>query len=202
MGSYYQQTVGTFLRTPFDPDLVSALMRGYQRDAYPDLKMTAVTAWQEEVEVLKRALDGIEGSSSWGIALEFTIPRRFGRIDAVLLLGQALLVLEFKKEQVDSAAAIQVEDYALDLLYFHSTSKGRRIFPIVVGADSTHCSKRKPRAIHENLEPTRFSTYSDLGSVVSEIAASEHGREQVDVSAWAAGEYRPVPTVIEAAIGM
>jgi|GEM_PF-2803353 len=70
--------------------------------------MTAqMTARRCQIEALKLALsdDRLQrfAVDEWGIAMEFVIPRRMGRIDAVLLVRDAIVGLEFKTDNVDSA---------------------------------------------------------------------------------------------------
>src|SRR5262245_42166902 len=56
-------------------------------------------AWQAEIAILRAAAGELlrKGSESnrWGLLLEYPIPRRQKRIDAVLLAGENVLVLEF-----------------------------------------------------------------------------------------------------------
>ena len=49
-------------------------------------------AWEKQIECLQRALAGMEGR----ILFEFVVPRIGSRIDVVLLLEQAVVVVEFK----------------------------------------------------------------------------------------------------------
>src|SRR5687767_15016186 len=70
-------------------------------------------AWMEEIDILKRVLNNREGR----IYFEYAIPRMGKRIDAVLLIGPVVFVLEFKigESWFTSHAIDQVHDYALDL---------------------------------------------------------------------------------------
>src|SRR5262245_34679961 len=49
-------------------------------------------AWLAEIAILKSALRGLDGM----IFLEFDVPRIGSRIDAVLISGPAIFVIEFK----------------------------------------------------------------------------------------------------------
>jgi len=49
-------------------------------------------AWLVQISLLQDQLQGLDGS----IHMEFSIPRMGRRIDAVLLLGAAIFVVEFK----------------------------------------------------------------------------------------------------------
>ena len=57
-----------------------------------DLTGTQRDAWLEEAEILQRVLARHAGA----LYLEFTIPRMGRRIDAVVIIGPVIFVLEFK----------------------------------------------------------------------------------------------------------
>ena len=77
-------------------------------------------AWIAEIAVLKTALVGLEGT----VFLEFDVPRVGSRIDAVLVTGPAVLVIEFKvgERHVNAHDFNQAWDYAFDLKNFHLAS--------------------------------------------------------------------------------
>ena len=115
-----------------------------------------------------------------------------GRIDTVLLIGNAIVVLEFKGESVDSSAADQVEDYSLDLLHFHENSHGRTIYPVVVGNTGTEPWIGRSQLFGE-LRPTAFVDTTQLGAWLATVA-EKHGTEsQSSIEDWNRGSYRPVP---------
>src|SRR5687768_4202750 len=80
-------------------------------------EQTQKGAWTEEIEILKNVLINREGK----IYFEYAIPRMGRRIDAVVVTGSVILLLEFKvgEERFTSQASNQVYDYALDLQNFH-----------------------------------------------------------------------------------
>src|SRR5579864_1474840 len=200
MPAYYADTVGNFLAEPLD-NLELALHKAYESDRYKDLITTQITAWRNQIQDLKDALSIADlqrfQPENWGVAIEFVVPRKMGRIDTVLLIGRALVVLEFKGESVDSGAADQVEDYCLDLLHFHEGSHGRAIYPVVVGKTGRETWIRRSQAFGE-LHPTAFVDTKGLGTWLARVA-QEHGTEmQPSVTAWNHGSYRPVPTIVEA----
>ena len=88
--------------------------------------------WLEEIKILKEILPKYRNMGS--IYLEFSIPRMGQRIDAVVLIGAVILVLEFKvgEKEYASYAIDQVMDYALDLKNFHESSHERFIAPILI----------------------------------------------------------------------
>lgn len=77
---------------------------------------------------MKRAFDetaaAVASAREWTLFLEFEIPRRQRRIDAVILMHSAIIVLEFKigYKFFDSASIWQVREYGLDLRDFHAGS--------------------------------------------------------------------------------
>jgi hypothetical protein len=82
------------------------------------------TAWLEEIRILKdcaRRLLARFQADEWAVLLEYPIPRRGKRIDAVLVTDWAVIVLEFKCGSRDFGrdGLTQVEDYCLDLSAFH-----------------------------------------------------------------------------------
>ena len=85
-----------------------------------DLTGTQRHAWLEQAAILQTALVRHTGS----IYLEFTIPRMGRRIDAVVIIGSVIFVLEFKvgEDTFHTQDLDQVIDYALDLHNFHEGS--------------------------------------------------------------------------------
>src|SRR5690348_15764144 len=57
-----------------------------------DVRSTERDAWLAEIDAIQDQTRGLAGS----ILLEFSIPRMGRRIDAVLLIGPVIFVLEFK----------------------------------------------------------------------------------------------------------
>jgi hypothetical protein len=204
MPAYYADGVENFRTASLD-HLELTLTRAYESDRYKDLITTQITAWRSEIQDLKNAL----GSSvlekfhpdSWGIAIEFVVPRKMGRIDTVLLIGNAIVVLEFKGESVVSGAADQVEDYCLDLLYFHDGSHGKVIYPVVVGKTEAEPRIRGSQAFGE-LRATAYVDTKRLGIWLATVAEKHCSEQQSSITDWNQGSYRPVPTIVEAAIGM
>jgi Uncharacterized conserved protein (DUF2075) len=204
MPAYYADSVGNFRAASLD-HLELTLTRAYESDRYKDLITAQLTAWRSQIRDLKDALDTETLAKfhpdSWGIAIEFVVPRKMGRIDTVLLIGSSIVVLEFKGESVDSSAADQVEDYCLDLLHFHEGSHARTIYSVVVGKTRAEPRVRRSHVFGE-LHATTFVDTSQLGTWLSVVAERHHAEPQSAITDWNRGSYRPVPTIVEAAIGM
>ncbi len=79
-----------------------------------------IEAWNVEFQTLLTALEGYDGT----IIFEYGIPGLKKVIDAVLLIGQTVFVVEFKTgaDKFETAHLAQTMGYALRLKYFHSES--------------------------------------------------------------------------------
>lgn len=186
--------------------VMGILHNGSTATGFAELKEKQTEAWQVQLDALKAAAaDLIEWkheARQWGVLLEYPIPRRQKRVDAVLLAGDIILCLEFKTgEQVHQrSTARQVEDYALDLRDFHAQSNGRVIVPIAMTV------RAKPVDLELDLtdedevkhvvQACGFDLQHKIKQVVDRYSLSI---EQIDVQKWNDSAYHPVPTIIEAA---
>ncbi len=165
-----------------------------------DLTGTQRDSWLEQAEVLQRVLVPYRGA----IYLEFTIPRMGRRIDALVLIGPVIVVLEFKVgEQVFSSQDVdQVVDYALDLHNFHEGSHDAYIAPVLI------CT-RAPRGRHR-VPATRPSdrlfevscTNSDGLAATLERILSLVEAPDIRIEEWEESGYKPTPTIIEATLAL
>jgi hypothetical protein len=97
---------------------------------------TQLHAWRRQIVLLRTALDGCP--STWRILFEYPLLRVGRRIDAVLLTGHVIVVLEFKvgATSISLLDRQQTEDYALDLFDFHAGSRGHPVVPILVATEA------------------------------------------------------------------
>ena len=161
-----------------------------------DLVSTQRDAWIEQIEFLRSALNGLTGA----IYLEFNIPRMGRRIDAVLLIGPVVFVVEFKvgEAEFERAAIEQVWDYALDLKNFHEASHHASLVPILIATNSKESGPTELqvdadnvyRPIQVNLDGFRKA----VDATLKQITGSPLNEHQ-----WAQAPYHPTPTIIEAA---
>lgn len=193
---------GSLPTTPFDR-VLGVLTAHASRWSWASTEAKQVEAWRETWEWLNAALPTVLAlhpeAEGWTVCLEYSIPRRSGRIDVVLLAGSLVLVLEFKKTQADAAALRQAEDYALELLDFHAESQACALFPIVCAGQATKTLG--------NLE-TSWGVASittcppaALGEVLNELYKAHHNKATppIDPIAWLGAPYQPTPTILEAA---
>ncbi len=206
MAAYYRRSVDEFLQAS-PSEVIGELTKGNARFGFAEVEREQIEAWEEELTVLKRQLadlcDNAPQALRWGLLLEFPIPRRQQRIDAVLLAGGLIFVLEFKSRIAGStwSAGRQAEDYALDLAYFHAPSHDRIITPVVVATGLRHLAGRD---VGGNVRSLGTTSPEQLSSFLLAAFRSERGDEQgqINVQDWDEGMYAPVPTVIEAAMAL
>src|SRR6266568_2189261 len=189
--AWYGASIAEFLRA--NPDSIVGRLTTNSDFA---LLPTQRDAWLAQISFLQAGLVGLTGA----IFLEFNIPRMGRRIDAVLLVGPVVFVVEFKvgEETFDRAALDQVWDYALDLKNFHEASHPVSLVPILIATGTTESAPVRLHADEDKVyrpipvHPAAFRGVIDLalGSVAGAV---------LDELQWSRASYRPTPTIIEAA---
>lgn len=191
LSAYYSAQIKEFLATDSN-SILGALTSSSQFAVDP----TQRDAWQQQIEILKTSLDSIEGT----LVLEYVVPRIGSRIDAVLLSGPAIFVIEFKvgEKSFNRAAINQVWDYALDLKNFHKGSHAAVVIPILVATEArTDCS---PILVphRDNVFPPIGCSPKGLTTLLEKMLSSASG-PMLNPREWIAAQYQPTPTIIEAA---
>ena len=189
--AWYSATIADFITSSADTIFAQLAKRNDF-----DLTSTQRGAWIEQIDSLRVALDGLKGA----IFLEFTIPRMGRRIDAVLLIGPVVFVVEFKvgESGFERAAIEQVWDYALDLKNFHEASHNASLVPILVATKSNEAgpttlqvdADNVYRPIQVNLNGFRKALDATIQQIVG---------PSLNETLWANAPYHPTPTIIEAA---
>jgi DUF2075 family protein len=131
---------------------------------------------------------------------EFTIPRMGRRIDAVVLTGRIVFVVEFKVGGTvfERAAIDQVWDYALDLKNFHEGSHSAPIIPILVATGASTSPPVELRAGEDRVySPIRI--HAPVFRTMLDLALQTVKGEPLDEELWHRAPYHPTPTIIEAA---
>jgi hypothetical protein len=204
--AYYSAVVRQFLQDDSDT-IIGRLTYGSEQDRFHALILDARRAWEKELHVLRVTLAAVVGSvpnaADWGLLLEYPIPRRQKRIDALLFADELILVIEFKTEEdaFKRADIAQVEDYALDLQDFHEQSRNKRLFPILVSTEAPVPISVGHAATEDLIQPVRLANAETLAGCVLEIYQQCHRAEvaEVNYTSWECSAYRPVPNIIEAA---
>lgn len=190
--AYYGADVATFMAT----SLAEVVGRLALADPHGSIEATQRQAWEEEIQVLREALVGLSGA----LFLEFDIPRLGSRIDAALVTGPAVVLIEFKcgEKRFTKEAYNQAWDYGLDLKNFHQGSHDAPIFPLVVATAATGGDDHWAPAHPDGVRPPRRATPSGLRRAIDEALLSVTG-PHLDGAAWGRARYQPTPTIIEAA---
>jgi hypothetical protein len=204
--AYYRHTVAEFLQASTS-EIIGDLTTGNARFGFSEVERDQIEAWEEEIFSLRKQLADLckqeTQASQWGLLLEFPIPRRQRRIDAVLLAGQLIFVLEFKSGISGAAwsSGQQVEDYALDLAYFHAPSHDTIIIPAVIAPGLPYRPSHETR---NNVRSLATVPLERLASFIRETFQTEKRDDwmQILLKDWDEGMYEPVPTVIEAAMAL
>lgn len=214
---WYSSTIDGFLDTSA-PTVVGVLASANEFA----LDTTQRDAWVEQVRILNVVLEPYRGRGA--VYFEYSIPRLGRRIDAVVIVGAALFVLEFKvgETQIISSARDQVWDYALDLKNFHEESHHCVVAPILIATESRArgvklvWSSRDDRTL-EPLLCNAATLAEAMRRVLEEVERAPprpthpgplpRGGEgddfgAIDPSRWEQGRYAPTPTIIEAATAL
>ena len=197
--AFYKATVPEFLA--HEEDLVIGRQSVVTRLGLTELTTEQLDAWRRQVTILRSALTRFS-DRNWHLLLEYPIPRRGKRIDAILLAEDLILVIEFKcgARKYDREARIQVEDYCLDLRDFHCESRRRILVPVLV---ATLAEERLPPLgeVIDSVAPIWFANADSLAQIL-DLAIARYqslSPDPIDSTRWDTAEYLPTPTIVEAA---
>jgi hypothetical protein len=190
--AWYAANAKTFAAA--DPlAVLGALMRA---SPFPD-EPTQKAAWQVEIAQLQPLAAALPEAHFF---LEFSIPRMGRRADAIITIGGLVFVLEYKVGDRDFPrhAIEQAHGYALDLKNFHVTSHDKAIVPLLIATEAPPQQLGlgfwAPDRVHE---PIRVNPLDVLPTIRQMLATGD--ASLFDAHEWAAGAYRPTPSIIEAA---
>lgn len=202
MSAYARYSLGEFVSADV-PDVIASLHVRYADDGFVTQYTQQTKAWAQFIPLLQHELSELAKEfpaiSNWGILIEYPLYRLRKRIDAVILAGDKIIVLESKigESQYRAEDSRQVEDYALDLRDFHAGSRGRLLFPLIWCTDA-------PAAPHIAVEEPDFVSVvqragkDQLGRILRQFVAVS-SENQINLREWDASPYQPVPTIIQAA---
>jgi hypothetical protein len=189
--AWYGASIAEFLTQA--PDTIAGSLL---KNSDFDIVLSQRDAWMAQIPILQNCLKGLQGS----VYLEYNIPRMGRRVDAVLVIGPAVFVVEFKvgEHDFEPASQEQVWDYALDLKNFHEASHALSLVPILVATESRQLEPLHLKAAEDGVfQPVCVGTVG-LRAVLDSALKSVAG-DPVDADKWARASYRLTPTIIEAA---
>jgi hypothetical protein len=184
-------SVEDFLSTPLGTwlDSLDAHFRGLNAEAPSS---SQVEAWKDEHTVvansLQKACVARSEAIAWSVVFEYELPLEGGRRpDLVVLAGDTVLVVEFKRsESIDPSAIDQVDAYARDLAEYHKETHGAVVKPILV------CTRASALSVADSVSVT---DPSGLAALVFQNG----GSGTRDLKVWLDSPYEPLPFLIDAA---
>jgi len=126
------------------------------------------------------------------------------RIDAVVIIGAVIFVLEFKVGERDFRMQDmdQVVDYALDLQNFHEGSHNAYIAPVLISTEADEHQERIPDALpRDRMFDVVRTNANSLAPAIKQILNLASG-PAIHISKWASSRYKPTPTIIEATLAL
>jgi hypothetical protein len=184
-----------------DPHAIHGqLEKGHARDGYATQFSTQTIAWDIILPALQKELGKLlPDAAQWAVLLEFPLYRLRRRIDAVILTGQIIVVLETKVGEASFRAedVRQVEEYALDLRDFHAGSHERPLLPVLWCTSAPPVADRFTES-DEQVARVHHVGKDELADLLASIPSCG-GQAAIEPESWDNAPYTPVPNVIEAA---
>src|ERR1700685_173543 len=115
------------------PADIAARLAAAQVHRLATIELPQLSAWEEEAKILQTVLQSSNFESS-RVLFEYDLLRLDKRLDAIVVTPRAVIVLEFKLNAQTYALQDkrQADDYAQDLLDFHSGSREYPVLPVLV----------------------------------------------------------------------
>jgi hypothetical protein len=189
-----------------DAQLLGELTDAVASTGIQSTRTTQIETWKTQVTLLKRCVADLiqrcKAAKDWHLILEYELPRRQKRPDAILLAEDMILVIEFKVGATshDASARWQVENYCLNLRDFHGGSAGRAIVPVLCSTAAPGVMSSPPISV-SCVAPVRLTNANDLANVLLSAYSAHHDPNgfPIDIDTWIDAPYRPTLSVIEAA---
>ena len=208
MGAFYRALVADFLTS--DPARLMLELTAGTAGLGFDLMPDQHSAWMTQTDILLASLRAVverhPGAAAWGLLLEYQIPGRPRRIDAVLVAGHGIIVLEFKigANRYLSGDKWQLLEYCWDLRDFHRESEGIPLAPILIATAAPAVPQPTPLAFDDRrgLVLTLLTANpSTLASalIVADTRLAETGVHSMDLVRWDTSQIHTTRNVIEEA---
>lgn len=199
MPALYIDSLGGFV--DINPEqLIGKLTSGLAKEGFDTTTLTTFS-WQREIVELQVAfrqlLDLLPLAIRWSILFEYVLPIVGQRVDCVLLADDMIYVIEYKGGSSASArgALQQAQEYALNLVDFHESSRRRIAIPIAVGA----FRRSIPLDITSEHQGAALSSGDLPDSIVRSHRKWGGKSAPIEANEWNNSRYFPVPTIIQAA---
>ncbi len=196
LNSYFKDDIQSFIKKSRE-EIIGEITLSNQFDSNRNQNKS----WELQIYILQEALKSYTGT----IFFEFSIPRMGKRVDALVIIENAVFVIEFKvgEKKYHNINLEQVWDYALDLKNFHKPSHNALLVPILVATEADHSFIEISTTSHNDnlLLPIKVNQH-DLQEAIESTLVFFHGDEQILSKEYAAGSYSPTPTIVEAALNL
>lgn len=205
MPAFFRATVSRFLETTTAEglDRLTAGLAAQGFDLTPDQR----AAWEEEWPRLQTALRNLSqvqpAALNWALLLEYPIPGRQKRIDAVLLTSKGIIVVEFKSgNEASSAARWQTREYCWNLRDFHRASRGVPLAPVLCVAELAQPAEPETLEFsdrHELVLDLQTCNPAGLAPALARAFNRLQARSdwQFNLEQWDNSPVQPTPSVIE-----
>lgn len=165
---------------------------------HSELVGTQNYAWSREYEDLIKCLAGKQGR----IIFEYNISSLSKTVDVIILFQGKIFVLEYKvgSSSYEKADLRQVEQYALLLKYYHSTSNDNWIVPILIATEAEVYQNEYIGNDEDMVYNTLRSNSESLSGIINKVCEQlpYEGRRDWEDN-WENGIYKASPTIIDAA---
>ncbi|NLI10850.1 MAG: DUF2075 domain-containing protein [Elusimicrobia bacterium] len=195
---FYSSSINDFCLTDVD-SIIGFLTEGSIKSGFPVVE-GQYRAWEAQIEILKKNLKRENGK----IYFEYSIPRMGRRVDSLLIIKNAIFLIEFKLGNIEFSPnnIEQVLGYALDLSNFHETSHNKCIVPILVATKSELQKINIAFLInHKNiLKPIKCSPEQIIEVINKIVDLVDY--DDISIENWENGRYSPSPNIVEAAVSL
>lgn len=193
---YYSDSIESFLKHSTE-EIIGLISLANQFDQI----LTQNRAWEQQIRILKAALIDQTGK----IYFEFSIPRLGKRVDCLVIIKNAVFVIEFKvgEHKYLNYDLDQVWDYALDLKNFHQPSHLAVLVPILVASEAKNSQLDVIFSVHnDQLTYPLKTNQHDLREAIKIVLNFLDYTPNIDAEEYERGSYSPTPTIIEAAVSL
>lgn len=196
MNYYYRNTIINFLQSHSD-EIIGTINRSNEFDA----SFLQNKSWEQQIPILKEALQGFDGE----IFFEISIPRMGKRVDSLVVIKNVIFVIEFKvgENHFFNQHIEQVWDYALDLKNFHKTSHNVVLVPVLIATEAKKSFTEILLTSHNDklTVPVRIGK-NELKDVIKNTLLFFSDEPNIDIEEYVNGGYMPTPTIVEAAVSL
>lgn len=205
MPAFFRASVTNFLATSSTEGL-DHLTKGIAAQGFdltPDQRVAWAEEWPRLQTALRRVSENYQAALNWLLLLEYPIPGRRKRIDAVILTSHGILVIEFKSgEEASSAARWQAREYCWNLRDFHNESRNVALAPILCVAELPQSAKQVPLELSDRQQlvlDLQICNPAGLAEALTQAFNSLQLRLpwQFHPDRWDTATFQPTPSVIE-----